>query len=111
MNKIEILTMMDNELDKAVKIQGTEYDRKRKVKDVDIRKMSKMYNEGKGKSIAEISRKMGLAINTVRYNVDPIYRAQHLAKCSGKHTGKDTVTPSNRIAYKRKLVAAGKVTA
>ena len=31
MTKVEILTMMDGALDKAVKIQGTQNDRKRKV--------------------------------------------------------------------------------
>ena len=30
-DKINVLKMVDNKLDKAVKIQGTDFDRKRKV--------------------------------------------------------------------------------
>jgi hypothetical protein len=109
MTKVEILTMMDGALDKAVKIQGTEHDRKRKVKDAAIKKMLKMLKDEK--DVAEIARKMGLSIRDVRYHVDPEWRKAYLAKLSGKHTGKDHITVANRIAYKRQLVAAGKVTA
>lgn len=107
MTKVEILTMMDRDLDKKIKIQGTQYDRKRKVSKAQLKTLEKLHKQKK--SIAEIAKKTGLYYTTVRYNVDPVYRAEHIAKCSGKHTGKDKVTVSNRIAYKRKLVAAGKV--
>ena len=109
MTKLEILTLVDGELDKVVKIQGTEHDRKRKVKDAAIKKMFKMLKDKK--DIAEIARKMGLSIRDVRYHVDPEWRKAYLAKLSGKHTGRDKISIANRVAYKRQLVAAGKVTA
>ena len=107
MTKVEILTMMDGALDKAVKIQGTQYDRKRKVSKAQLKTLEKLNRQGK--PIAEIARKTGLYYTTVKYNVDPVYREEHKAKCSGKHTGKNKVSVSNRIAYKRQLVSAGKV--
>lgn len=107
MTKVEILTMMDGALDKAVKIQGTQYDRKRKVSNATIKKITKMFDNGK--DVAEIARKMGLTARTVRYHADPVWRKEYIAKLSGKHTGKNKISVSNRIAYKRKLVAAGKV--
>lgn len=107
--KIELLTMTDDALDATVKIQGTEYDRKRKVAPATLKKMASMYK--KKSSISEIANKLGLNYLTVRYNVDPVFKAEFNAKRDGKHTGKDNITIKDRVAYKRSLVAAGKVTA
>ena len=109
MTKVEILSMLDEDLDRKIKIQGTKYDRKRKVSDATIKKMQKLFNSGK--TVAEIANKLGLHNHTVRYNVDPEWRAMYNATRNGAHTGKDKITVANRIAYKRQLVAAGKVTA
>lgn len=109
MTKIEILKMMDADLDKAVKIQGTEYDRKRKVTSPAIKKMKSMLK--KGKTYQQVAEALGFSKTAVRYNTDPEYRRYHLAGCTGKHTGKDKVSTKNRIQYKRQLVAEGKVTA
>lgn len=107
--KIELLTMTDDALDATVKIQGTEFDRKRKVAPAILKKMASMYK--KKSSISEIANKLGLNYLTVRYNVDPVFKAEFNAKRDGKHTGKDNITIKDRVAYKRSLVAAGKVTA
>ena len=107
--KIELLAMTDDALDVTVKIQGTEYDRKRKVSTSTLNKMLAMYK--KKPNVAEIASKLGLNYTTVRYNVDPVFKAEFNAKRDGKHTGKDHITVKDRIAYKRSLVAAGKVTA
>jgi hypothetical protein len=106
---LETLKMTDGELDKAVKIQGTPYDRKRKVSKDTLKKMLSMAK--KNKTYQEIARKLGMNSTTVRYNIDPVWRAAYNAKRDGKHTGKDKVTILDRIAYKRTLVAEGKVTA
>lgn len=105
---VELLTMTDGVLDKKVKIQGTEYDRKRKISKATVTKMKRM---AKKKSISEIAREFGISYTGVRYNIDPEFKAWHNANRDGKHTGKDHVTKTNRVAYKRGLVAAGKVTA
>lgn len=106
---IETLTLNDNELNKAVKIQGTEYDRKRKISTSTLKKMLAMSK--KNKSYQEIACKLGLSPTTVRYNIDPVWKAAFNAKRDGKHTGKDNISISDRVAYKRSLVATGKVVA
>lgn len=108
MNKIELLTLTDEALDAKVKIQGTKYDRKRKLSDQLIRKMNSMSK--RGKSVSEIAKKFGLNYLTVKYNVDPIFKEEYNARRDGKHTGKDKITVKNRISYKRALVAVGKLT-
>ena len=109
MTKIELLALTDEALDAKVKIQGTKYDRKRKISESTLKKMKSLYK--KGKSISEIANKLGLNYTSVRYNVDPIFKKQFNQMRDGKHTGKDKITIKDRIAYKRGLVAAGKITA
>ena len=109
MNRIDVLKMTDGDLDKAVKIQGTDYDRKRKVTSRILRKMRKL--KSRGKEYADIARELGLSTKTVRYNLDENYRNNYKLSLSGAHTGKDHITKKNRVAYKRELVAMGKVTA
>ena len=109
MTKLETLCLTDEKLDKVVKIQGTPYDRKRKLSESDIRKMNKMAKSGK--SLCEIASKFGVNWTTVRYNTDPIWRQSYNATRSGAHTGKDKISVKNRVAYKRSLVATGKVAA
>lgn len=106
---LETLTLTDGALDKAVKIQGTPYDRKRKISSSTLKKMLSMAK--KNKTYKEIARKLGLNSTTVRYNIDPVWRAAYNLKRDGKHTGKTNISILDRVAYKRSLVAAGKVTA
>ena len=108
MTKIETLTLNDNALDNAVKIQGTKYDRKRKISDDIIKKMKTM---SKKKTPEEIADKLEMRLRDVLYHTNEEFRKNYISKLSGKHTGKDKITKSNRVAYKRALVAAGKVTA
>ena len=109
MTKIDVLMMTDDKLDKAVKIQGTPYDRKRRISESTIKQMLKM--SGAGKTIAEIANKLDINPQMVQYHTDPIWKASYNANRSGKHYGKDHISVKNRVAYKRSLVAAGKVTA
>lgn len=109
MTRIDVLTLTDDKLDKVVKIQGTKWDRKCKISESTIKKMSKM--AGTGSTAAEIARKLGINYQMVRYHTDPIWRASYNATRNGKHYGKDRISVKNRVAYKRSLVAAGKVTA
>lgn len=106
-SKIYTLMHTDDQLDKMVKIQGTEFDRKRKVSSAEVKKMKKLW--GKGKSFGAIAKEIGYNYTTVRYNIDDAWRAQYIAKQSGKHTGKDNITTKNRVAYKRRLVAYGQL--
>lgn len=107
MNRIDILKMTDGELDKAVKIQGTDYDRKRKVTSKVLSKMRKL--ESKGKDYADIAKELGFSTKTVRYNLDEAYREYYKSAYGGPHIGKTHLTKTNRVAYKRDLVALGKI--
>lgn len=109
MTKLEILTMTDAALDKTVKIQGTKYDRKRKISDATIAKAKKLFS--KGTLVAEIARQLGVNYSSIRYQIDNDYRTAYNMKRSGAHTGKDHISKLDRVAYKRQLVAAGRVTA
>ena len=104
--KQQVLNMSDTKLDASVKIQGTIYDRKRKVTPEMSTKMSKMLNSGK--SLTAVASHFGVDRSTVKYNTDATYRDWVKATKSGLHTGVDTCTKANRVAYKRALVAAGK---
>ena len=108
LSKLEALTLTDDKLDEVVKIQGTVYDRKRKVTPKMATQMSKMLQ--KGKKLEEVANMFNVSTHAVMYNIDPTYRAMHLSRC-GKHTGTDHITVKNRVAYKRTLVAEGKLTA
>ena len=109
LTKLEALTLTDDKLDDAVKIQGTPYDRKRKVTPEMAKQMTKMLK--KNKKLDEIAEAFNVSIHAIRYNTDPIFRANYLKNHCGKHTGKDHITVKNRVAYKRTLVAEGKLTA
>ena len=109
MTKLQTLTLTDNALDRVVKIQGTMYDRKRKISDAVVKKMTKLLKAGK--TVSYVANLFGCSSTAVRYNTDPVYRDLHKSRCSGAHTGKNRVSKLNRVAYKRQLVAAGKVTA
>lgn len=106
MNKIELLTLTDDKLDSAVKIQGTMYDRKRTITTATIKKMQSM---SKRKTPSEIAKKLDMRLRDVMYHIDPEFRKAYISKLSGKHTGKDHITVKDRVAYKRELVAAGKI--
>lgn len=101
----EIMSLSNSAIDAKVKIQGTKFDRKRKLSDSTIETMNNMVN--RGKKVSEIAEKYNIDTRTVKYWTDPEYRAYKLATASGKHTGKTNITPSMRADYKRALVKVG----
>lgn len=104
-DKINVLKMVDDKLDKTVKIQGTDFDRKRKVTSEMREQMKRMKN--RGKTFREIAERFNVDHRTVRYNLDEQYRTYCKAYASGAHTGKTHLNKTNRVAYKRELVAEG----
>ena len=99
--------MNDDQLDKEVKIQGTKYDRKRKLSDKTLEKISNMAK--KNLTCSKIAKDLGISYTIVRYHMDEAWRKSFNAKRDGRHTGKDKITVKNRVAYKRMLVAEGKI--
>lgn len=109
MNKIEILTLNDYQLDRTVRIDGTKYNRRNKLNPNDIKKMKKQYE--KGKSIPDISALFNVCEWTVRYHCVPGFKDVVKRKPTyGNHYGK-VQSVTERATYKRKLVATGKVMA
>lgn len=114
--KKQILALSDKELDKVVKIAGTQYDRKRKISDKQIAAASKLVK--KGKSLEYIIKKLKLNVtaNTIRYHLDEAYRRYRIDHANyGKAAaacarGNYNEILKDRAAYKRKLVARGRVT-
>ena len=107
MTRSEALKMTDRELDKAIKIQGTRFDRKRKISNYTLYRMRTMFE--KGVSVSDIARKLNLNYNTVRYNVDPQYKEEYNRKRDGKHCGHTNITPEDRASYKREIIATRKM--
>lgn len=105
MNATTILMMPDDVLDDVVKIQGTRYDRKRKVTPEMAHEMLEMRNAGYGVEV--IAYEFGVSTTAVKYNTDEVFRKKHLSGCTGAHTGKDNITISDRVEYKRQLIAQG----
>ncbi len=113
MKKKHILAMDDKQLDKAIKISGTQYDRKRKLKDNDIEKAKKLFSK-KHKTLEEIALKFGVDVRTIRYHLDTTYRQVRIQQARPKTRvvacKKDYKKSfSDRVAYKRQLVARGRV--
>lgn len=105
--RVEIQKLDDKQFDKAVKIQGTKYDRKRKLSDWEIKRLREYFRAGVPVNI--IAKAFSLNATTVRYNVDDAWRIKYNASRNGKHTGKDTITFEDRVAYKRQLVSSKKI--
>lgn len=103
MTRAEILKMTDAEIDQVVKIQGTRFDRKRKYSTTTYNRMKNMF--AKGKSVSEIAKALGINYATVRYNVDEDYRKEYNRTRDSRHTGVDTITKEDRVAYKREIVS------
>lgn len=106
---IKILSMNDRELDKAVKLEGTNYDRRRKVTFETVKKMKLLLS--KGRSLEQIAEKFEIAYATVRYNLDSTYRAEVNARRKFYKYSEPKTTMTQRVSYKRALVAEGKLTA
>lgn len=108
-NKKKIEEMSDIEVDKAVKIQSTEYDRKRKLTDEAIKRLRLLYKEGY--TIVCLAEMFNTNYLTVKYNVDDEFKATYNANRSGAHTGITNYDFNNRVMYKKDLVLREKLKA
>ena len=66
---VDLSKYTDEEIDKKVHIQSTQYDRKRKLSDSDLFDItSRVMNGESFKTLANI---YGVDVRTIRYNLDP----------------------------------------
>lgn len=98
--------MTDVEIDKAVKIEGTQFDRKRKLDDTAVKEMIKMQKK-EHLTYKELSVRYNMDIRTIRYAIDPDYRLRRISQSNGKHYGLTTYDSKNRVEYKKYLVNSG----
>ncbi len=103
----KVLKLDDVDLDKAVKIQGTEFDRKRRFSDEQVQKMKDLL--GEGTSAKDVAKYFRCSVHTMLYNTSEEYRRAAIEKRSGKHTGVTHMDFDNRVAYKRNLVKTKKI--
>lgn len=105
MNKKELLNESVYVIDAAVKIQGTNYDRKRKVTKAMKHRMEQMY--AAGKSYRQIAEHFGVAPQTVKYNLDEDYKAWKNGTRNNyaRNWAPDSNTKAERVAYKKELLA------
>ena len=111
---IDVSKYTDEEIDKKVHIQSTQYDRKRKLSDSDLFDIaSRVMNGESFKTLANI---YGVDVRTIRYNLDPEYRTKRIKQGRTPGTTPVYISPeammeikSERASYKRDLVTSGLV--
>lgn len=67
--------MTDMQIDRYVKLEGTNHDPRRKLTVEDVRFMKKGYREGT--SVAQLATEYGVCPATVMYHVIPGYKKKH----------------------------------
>lgn len=113
MTNRELLNLGDQELDKIVKIQGTQYDRRRKLTDKQIEKARILYAKYDA-TLWDLAVMFDVNVRTIRYNLQSSYRAERLeyakAHPQTRRVKVDSVAAMiDRVAYKRQLIARRKV--
>lgn len=103
MTKSDIYNMTDYSVNRAVKIQGTKFDRKRKLSEKTISEIMRLNRCGCSDS--KIAKKLNLSSSNVRYYTNEEYRNM-VNHRKGSHS-KGYLSDSNRAEYKRKLVMSG----
>ena len=103
--------MSNEEINNRIKIQSTEFDRKRKLDDKSRNMLRKEYSAGV--SVSVLSAKYGISAHTVKYNADDTYRKLFNQKRSGgkykdNHTGR-TIFFDDLAMYKKSLVKSNKL--
>lgn len=99
-----IVDRTNSEIDNAVKIQGTNYDRKRKVTKDMKRRMQQMYDSGK--SYYYIADYYGVSLPTVKYNLDEEFKKESNERRNNyaRNWKPTNETYLERVDYKRELL-------
>ena len=106
--KIILATYDDETLDSKIKIQGTSFDRKRKLDSKQMKKLQ--FDFAEGMSVKDLSIKYGVSEWVIKYNTDPEFKAHQLKLREGKSkTHKNIMDAENRVNYKKYLVKAKKI--
>ena len=104
MTRKELRNASDAVVDKMVKIQGTNYDRSRKVTKSIKRRMDQMRKAGK--SFNEIAKHFNVAPSTVKYNIVEGFAEKKKAdrKLYARNWKSNWWDTVDRVNYKRSLI-------
>ena len=103
-----VLNYDDETLDIKVKIQGTSFDRKRKLTDKQVKKLIKDISDGM--SIEEVALKYRVSEWVVKYNSNPDFKKHQLDLRKGKSKAHDNYMDfEDRVNYKRLLIKEKKI--
>ena len=97
--------MTDFELDRLVKLEGTDYDRRRKLSTNDVARIQRAYKNGK--SMFDLAVAYGVSYGTIHYHVDKDYRENHnkKRKLYAPSFFDATAQRISRVAHKRAILA------
>ena len=98
------MNITDFQVDKIVRIAGTNYDRRRKLTTSDVRSICKEYNSGS--SVRDLANKYGVTYFTIMYHVDPYYKRRQNAKRNeyAPSVQDSAAQRISRVAHKRAIL-------
>lgn len=114
--KKQIMMLDDQTLNKTIKIEGTEFDRRRVLTPKKEQRLKELY--AAGLNFAELSRVFNISPHTAKMYIDPTYREHRnnlihefriqngYPSCSNEYLYKSMV---DRAEYKRKLIARNQI--
>ena len=113
--KKQLLKMGPQSLDSSIKIQGTEFDRKRVLTPRKIERLKELYHSGL--NFAELSRVFNVSPHTVKAYIDPAYRTHrnnlmhkfYSENGYNSHINNGYKVIVERSEYKRKLIARNQI--
>ena len=99
--------MTDFEVDRNIKLEGTNYDRRRKLTVQDVAKIRRDYC--KGVSICALAKAHNVSYITIKYHVDDEFRERfNKERNQYAHSYQDQYAARiERVAYKRSIVSKG----
>ena len=102
-----VLKMDDITIDNKVKIQGTNFDRKRKYTKEFFNQLRSEANNGA--TIKELARKYSMHEMTIKYNIDDAFRKTYNSRRKKGTHAIGIMDFANRVTYKKNLVKTKKI--
>ena len=104
----KVLSKPDCFINANIKIQGSVFDKKRKLSDKDIKTIKRMRK--KGISLYKIAKEFNVSTFIIYYHTNKQCREKHLKSRNGIHYGTTVnYTLENRVERKRDLISSGLV--
>ena len=101
MKKDKLLKLNDYVLDKKIRIEGTQFDRRRKLSRDQVKTMQKLYRQGK--ALSELAVIFHVSVSTVRYHCDEQFK-DYTNGMRAFYAFNTRTDNKERIAYKKLLI-------